>query len=89
MFMPVFVTTRYLGKDEIAPELKSSIEGLFQQKDGEWHVAVIGARENDLWKVKVTNPEGSTASHVLDGADGKHTVYEVTRIVRELVATHI
>jgi hypothetical protein len=50
---------------------------------GDWVVRLRGTPGNDIWRLRVQG-SGINMAVVLDGAEGKHSVFEIAEAVRNI-----
>jgi hypothetical protein len=55
--MPIEINTFALGDLDAAGKLRTAIKIVFEGRNGDWHVSIIGNQNNRIWQVKVDGPE--------------------------------
>lgn len=80
--MPVTVSTCYLGNPEAEKKLRAAIERFFKKYPDHWTVQIIGAGDNDVWKLTVSASDGQRKwVHNLHGHDGAHNAEAIFKIL--------
>jgi len=83
--MPVMVEMQNTGDPRARSEIVAMIEHLFSDRGGEWHVSLVGSRENDNWELRLTGPRGFERSYTLIGAAGEHEPSAIRNLLLKLL----
>lgn len=84
--MGVLVELHNTGHVANRAEIVASIEHAFAGEAGEWHVSVLGSRENDDWELKIQGPYGFERKYVLAGTAGEHEPDVIRSVVTRLLS---
>ena len=60
-----------IGDPELRESLRKAIIGALERAKGDWHVSIIAAQDNDIWKLKLRGPN-VMREYDLRGIDGQH-----------------
>jgi hypothetical protein len=83
--MAVTVELQNTGDPGVRTEVVATIEHALSDRQGEWHVVIVGSRENDNWEMKIDGPRGLQRSYTLIGAAGEHEPDSIRRILLKLL----
>jgi hypothetical protein len=70
--MAVVVDMQHTGDARLRSEVVVAIEHMLAQREGDWHVLIMGSQSNDRWEIKITGPQGFERSYTLEGTAGEH-----------------
>ncbi len=82
--MPAMVTTDFLGNPEMEQTLRARVEQFFKRYLDNWTVSILGAQDNDVWKFKITAPDGRELANEFHAHDGGHDIEKIMAVVERI-----
>ena len=82
--MPAIVTTDFLGNPEVEQRLRARVEQFFKRYLDNWAVSILGAQDNDVWKLKITAPDDRERVHEFHAHDGGHDIEKIMAVVERI-----
>ena|SRR5689334_18342313 len=83
--MSVVVEMQNTGDPRARTEVVAMIEHVFSDRPGDWHVSIVGSRENDNWEMRIEGPKGFERSYTLIGGAGQHQPAAIRALLLNLL----
>jgi hypothetical protein len=83
--MAVTVEMQNTGDSGRRTEVVAVIEHVLSDRAGQWHVTILGSRENDNWEMKIEGPNGFQRLYTLVGATGDHQPESIRHLLPKLL----
>jgi hypothetical protein len=83
--MAVTVEMQNTGNSAARTEIIAVIEHVLSERPGEWHVTILGSRENDNWEMKIEGPKEFQRSYTLVGGAGEHQPEAIRNLLPKLL----
>jgi hypothetical protein len=83
--MAIQIELHNTGDAAIGPEIRALIEHALSDRPGDWHVSIVGSRDNDGWDMKVLGPNGFERSYTLAGSAGEHRPSVIANVLVKLL----
>ena len=66
---------------DLQRDVVARIEHVLAEREGSWHVVIVGSQGSDRWETKITGPHAFERLYALAGASGEHEAGAVAAIV--------
>jgi len=84
--MGVTIELQNLGAAQLCRDISARIEHAFAEREGDWHVSIMGSRGSENWDMRVEGPNGFERSYSLTSAAGDHEPEAIRRLILQLIA---